>query len=679
MTRQKTLSRIASTTSCATGRVCTRLFATLGFALIAASLPARAADNTRDDLMSLPLEDLLNVEVFGASKYAQRTNEAPAAVTIISAADIRDYGYRTLADILKSVRSLHITNDHNYGYVGVRGFSTPGDFNSRVLFLINGYRIHDNVYDQAMIGNEFVLDVDLIDRVEFIPGPGSSIYGSNALFGVVNIITQSGEMMNGFRTAVEGGSNTTRQVRASYGSKMANGADFLFSASRGKTNGQDFFFPEFNTPATNNGLAKGLDGDNYARLFAKLGYESWSFSAGYVNREKDLPTAPYASLFGASGSRTIDRTAFVDTRYEKNTHAGALLGRLYVGNYAYDATYVHDAQGISANRDFGGGSWWGSELRLLNSSVKNHKLVAGLEYENNVRQYQENYEQSPFTLYLNEKYSSKKSAAYVQDEVRLRDNLIIGAGLRYDHHSVFGGITNPRISVIYLPQPDTSVKLLYGSAYRIPSLYEQFYQDGISQTANPDLKPEKIKTYELAFEKNFTGQAKLTTSLFRYKVKELITLRDPGNGGLDFFDNLLSSEAQGAEFEIDKAWANGARGRISYTHQRARDAATGRSLQNSPEDLAKLNFTTPLWRDSVRLGFESQYVGTRQTKSASVPSHHVENLSFQGRNVLKGLDLTAGINNLFNADYADPAGPEHVMDAIPQDKRSYRIKAEYKF
>ena len=115
-------------------------------------------------------------------------------MTIVTAGEIKRYGYRTLADILRSVRGFFVTYDRNYDYVGVRGFGRPGDYNSRVLLLVDGHRINDNVYDTASIGTEFPVDVDLIDRMEIIPGPSSSLYGNNAFFGVINIITRKGEM-----------------------------------------------------------------------------------------------------------------------------------------------------------------------------------------------------------------------------------------------------------------------------------------------------------------------------------------------------------------------------------------------------------------------------------------------------------------------------------------------------
>src|SRR6185295_9539486 len=106
--------------------------------------------------------------VFGASKYEQKPSEAPASVSIITSEEIRKFGYRTLSEILRSVRGFFTTYDRNYSYIGARGFDRPGDYDTRVLLLLDGHRTNDNIYDQASIGTEALVDVDAIDRIEII-------------------------------------------------------------------------------------------------------------------------------------------------------------------------------------------------------------------------------------------------------------------------------------------------------------------------------------------------------------------------------------------------------------------------------------------------------------------------------------------------------------------------------
>src|SRR5947208_12775182 len=172
------------------------------------------------------------------------------------------YGYRTLADILRSVRGFDITYDRNFTYAGVRGINRPETCNSRVLLLIDGHRINNNIYEQAMLGTEFPLDVDLIDRVEVVRGPSSSLYGTSAFFAVINVITRKAEQLNGWELSFEPASFETYKGRVSYGGKY-RGRDAILSSSFYDSRGQTLFYPEFNSAATNNGIARNADYDAY--------------------------------------------------------------------------------------------------------------------------------------------------------------------------------------------------------------------------------------------------------------------------------------------------------------------------------------------------------------------------------------------------------------------------------
>ena len=163
--------------------------------LLAANSVAQQAPK---DLGEASLEELSNIQVYSASKHMQSTHDAPSSVTVITANEIQKYGYRTLADILESVRGFYITNDRDYSFVGVRGFGRLGDSNNRILVLIDGNRINDNVFGEPYLGTEFLVDVDLIERVEIIRGPSSSLYGADAFFAVINVITRKPPQLKGF-------------------------------------------------------------------------------------------------------------------------------------------------------------------------------------------------------------------------------------------------------------------------------------------------------------------------------------------------------------------------------------------------------------------------------------------------------------------------------------------------
>jgi len=209
-----------------------KIFILTAVFLFLTPLSSQAQSDSEPSSLPLTKETILFQEipsVYGASKYEQKMTEAPSSVSIVTAAEIKKYGYRTLADILRSIRGFFVTYDRNYSYVGVRGFNRPGDYNSRVLLLIDGHRLNDNIYDSSYVGTEFILDVDLIDRVEIIRGPSSSIYGANAFFSVINVITKRGRNLKGAEVAGEAGTFETYKGRLSYGNKFRNGFEMLVS------------------------------------------------------------------------------------------------------------------------------------------------------------------------------------------------------------------------------------------------------------------------------------------------------------------------------------------------------------------------------------------------------------------------------------------------------------------
>lgn len=651
----------------------------IGIALILAlAMPASAEEPVAtSDLMELSIEQLLNVEVYSASKFTQKTSEAPASVSIVTATDIKHYGYRTLADILRSVRGLFITYDRNYQYVGVRGFNRPGDYNSRILLLVDGYRVNDTLYDTATIGTEFFLDVDLIDRVEVVRGPGSSIYGSNAFFGVVNVITKRGRDFSGAEVSGEAASFGTGKGRMTYGKQNENGVESLVSASYYDSKGQDLYFPEFNAPATNNGVALGLDKDTAKRAYGKLAFDNFTLVAAHSERVKAIPTASFGTVFNDPRSQSTDTQSVLDLGYYDQLSARTNLeARVYYGAYSYDGVFPNSS---AVNQDQGRSEWWGTDAKLV-SQYGQHKLVTGAEYQDNFRQDQKNFDIVPYTLYLDDKRSSKREALYVQDEMTLRENLLFNAGLRYDHYSTTGDSFNPRLALIYNPRPETAIKFLYGTAFRAPDAYELYYDNGIDSKANPTLKPEKITSYELVAEHQFQPNFRLTASAYYNRIRNLINqVLDPADNLL-VYRNIGQTNARGVEFAAERAWENDARLKSSYAWQLSRDQSDHAELVNSPRHLVKLNYSVPLLDNALRTGAELQYTGSRKTLAGgNTGGYAVANLTLTSQKLAHGLELSASIYNLFDRRYADPGRPEHIQDVIQQDGRNFRLKLSKRF
>ena len=645
------------------------------------------------DLTQLDLEQLMSLDVETASRFPQKRSEAPSAVTVISSANIKAYGYRTLADILNSIRGLYVRYDTMYSYLGVAGFGRPGDYNSRVLLLIDGYRVNDSVYNTAPLGTDFLLDVDLIERVEFVPGPGSAVYGSNAFFGVINVITKTAKSLGGAQAALQVGDFGTTKGRVSYGRHFESGAELVLSATGYQSRGEDLQFANSSNPGATQSTASGLNYDEYKSVFAKFSYDGLRVEAGYSARKKGAAAASYAlgTQFLDPRAYTLDTQSFVDVQYERNLARDLDLNiRANYGSYPYDGNfpYVDPVSGRAIeNKDGARAQWWGSELKLRARPLDAHKIVAGVDYRDEYRRNQFNYDQQPFVQYVDSHQHANRIGLYAQDEYTVRPGLIFNAGLRHDIEPLAGSVTSPRLALIYAPDPSRSVKLLYGSSYRAPSAWEQFASQALVQEPNLLLKPERIRTAEIVLEQIVRGQLRLTASAFQYRISDLIDeVPDPSSGLLQF-RNVGRVQSRGAQLEVEQVWDRGARLRASYSYQlaedlNARDSGADPILLNSPRHLAKLNFTSPIPLVSLRVGLEIQSMSRRRKTAGEVAGHTVTNLTLIEPALTESLTASFSVYNLFDTDYSDPASAALAnagLDAIPQPGRSFLLKLTYTF
>lgn len=165
-----------------------------------------------------------------------------------------------------------------------------------------------------------------------------------------------------------------------------------------------------------------------------------------------------------------------------------------------------------------------------------------------------------------------------------------------------------------------------------------------------------------------------TLSVYQNNVSDLISQMLDPNTGLLVFQNVARTRTRGAELGYEQSWPGGMRLRGSYSLQRSTDLDSGQTLLNSPRHLAKLNVTTPLWRDDVRLGLEAQYVGSRLAQAGRAGGFWLANATLLATRLAPGLEMSASVYNLFDRRYADPAGPELAQAVIRQDGRAFRLK-----
>jgi iron complex outermembrane receptor protein len=637
--------------------------------------PNVVGQQPKPDLADATLEELGNIPVYSASKHLQPSGEAPSSVTVVTGTQIREQGYRTLADVLRTVRSFFVTYDRNYSSLGVRGFARPGDYNTRILLLVDGHRLNDNIYDEAMIGTEFPVDVDLIQRIEIVRGPVSSLYGSNALFAVINVVTKHASDLNGLELSAEAASYNTYKGSVSYGRTLPQ-LVFLVSGSFYGSRGQNqLFYPEFDTPQTNNGIASHADDDQLGTALATISSHGFTLQGAYGTREKGIPTAAYGTIFNNNGTRTTDTHGYVDLGYERTLGSWITLVRAFYDRCTYQGTYMYpspiDPAQSSPNLDTADGKWWGTELQVTKSFNRN-RITGGGEYRDNFRQDQGNYNLNPYSLILDDRRKSFIGALYVQDELAITSNLSLNAGLRYDYYSSVKASTDPRIALIYHPTRNNVFKLVYGESFRAPNVYEKYYA-APPDLPNPDLNPETIRSTELVWERHLSDSLWISTSAFHDRLNGLITEEPVGDSTI--FHNVQKVESDGLEMELNGQLAEGLEGSASYSFQETKDKDTHQFLDDSPRHLAKLNLTQPLWRKTLFVSLNSQYrSGMTTITGGRVSPFSIVNVDLLGRKIGKQVDLTASVYNLLDKEYYDPPSTAVSQAAIQQDGRTFSVK-----
>ncbi|MBY0278970.1 TonB-dependent receptor [Candidatus Binatia bacterium] len=653
----------------------------LAVVLLGASLAGAAPPPAERELLLFD-----EVVVSAAGKRLQVESDAPSWVSIVTQEDIRRFGVRTLGDALALVPGFYGTYDRNYEYVGVRGFLRPGDYNNRILLLVNGLTYNDDVYGSAPLGYDFGIDLEAIERIEVSRGPGSALYGGNAIFAVVNVVTFDGTTMPGVRPLAETGSDYRWRFQSTLGHRFASGPEVFVSGSYLSVDGPGkLYFPEFDTPETN-GVAVDLDGESAGNFYMNARWGDLFLQGGVNRRDKSIPTGSYGTVFGVPGTSTLDGRQFAEVLYQTALRPDVqLTARGYYGGVTYRGRYRYENEdgSLYVNHDEATSNWFGGEVRGLWTLGDWNVLTVGAQYDDHPDVRQRNFDPG-VPPYIDDSRSYTNWGVYLEDEVRIAAWLSVVAGARYDDYYDRIGEFSPRVGVILRPLQSTNLKLLYGRAFRPPSIYEQYYAgDGDpAQFANPHLDPETISTYEIDLEQGLWGEAHGTLALYHYELDDLI---DPVQVEIDGvsgtkFENGPAASAYGLDVELRQPLPYHSLLRSSFSAQRVR--SQGAQLSNSPSYLGKVEllFPVPLGPFDVDAGAELLVVSPRKTLAGGeVGTVNTLNLNLWYETPLPNLVLTLGLYNLLDQRFEDPGGVEHVQDAIAQDGLTFRTQVRYAF
>ena len=526
--------------------------------LLYAQSPSATPPIDNQTLGQLSVEELLNLKVSTASLHDQSIARAPADMTVVLAEDIRRYGWRTLGEILNHVRGFYVTYDHTYQEAGVSGFLIPGDYSTRVLIMVNGHNMTDNIFDSASYyGEDFPVDMSLVDRIEIVRGPSSALYGSNGILATINIITvKAGTTKTGTTVRAEAGGLGEKKITATTVMDLAKGMSLVASFSVFNGNGQhDIYFPEFNTIATNNGHAINMDGDRGYRFFADFKAGNWEILAFTGTRLKIQPISFAPTIFNDRGTRAIDQHTSVEATWTRKFTDERVFRWTtswdeyrYWGNYRYPLDGTDN--GIDSNREFDAGDWITSRA-TYRFPIWKGTLTAGGEGKFDLRTLEKVEDILPvYRLDLKVNKPDVYAAGFLQQEWDLGKMWSVNVGMRYDWSYYRSSSLSPRGGIVYQPTPKTTLKLIYGKGFRNPNANELFFSDGKQAIGNLALKPERADSAQFVVARELTKS--LTVSISAYRtVDRLVIVPTYTPDGLTQFVNANSFHGIGISGELN--------------------------------------------------------------------------------------------------------------------------------
>lgn len=657
--------------------------------------------------------DLLAQEnrVYAAARYDQTIAETPANVTIISRDDIRRYGYRNVADALKSLPGVYDAASQ-WPALGVSGVAVPGDFGSRILYLINGMPIYEPTYGGFFLD---YLDIESIERIEFVKGPGSALYGSGAVVGLVNLITNGDKSTRGTSVAAAAGSHASGKLYLS-DNRQGESVNSYVAASADYSAGRDFYLPEMNRSGFGqnryHGISKDNDKGRTARLFARFSAGDAWLQAMLVSGTKEDPLASYATIFNA---RLLLRESLstLEAGITRDLGEGRqLTARLFSfvtterGDYPYAHTRRRGVPASYINVSDLSSRQTGAELRYDSFIAPGHHLLAGLEVKHIAFSHQVGDQpgmQRAGVLTVDSSDSYKQWAVFAQDEVRAGPGKLF-LGARFDsYHGFSNGVdqrVSPRMAYVQELSPRVTAKLMYGEAYRAPTIYESRYQDGYPEAStiwsNVDLRPERSRSLEALLMGQSLRGVEWRVSAFLKRLKGTpVQVVTPVYGavacglGPDGCIQYRNSERQqrvlGTEFDV--RMRQGERGDMYASMVLQEGNGDGGELASSPRRLFKAGISRQLpWRD-MNAGLEAQYIGAVWGRTDDimpardlVPAYTVVNAVLNAARLGAGWRATLRIDNLLDQAYGTVASRElQPLNRVPAEGRHFAVQLQRDF
>jgi iron complex outermembrane receptor protein len=629
-------------------------------------------------LLAQDIDDVLFLDpdqVLGASKYEQQISQAPAAITVITAEEIENYGYETLGEILESVPGFYYFHNRRNGVLGVRGFPRQTGYVQHVLILMDGQPMNDGVTGGTELDEAAVLDISQIERLEIIRGPGSSLYGANAFLAVVNILTKRGRDIQGFEGALEYGSFEKKRARVTLGDKLDARREWLVAASFFDTEGDDrLYYSDFDRPETNNGIVEDFANVESHSVRFKYRHGEWQLSGGHRSREQDLPSIPPRVVFNGGMSLADYQNTYTQLSFSH------LMDRSEI---KFQAGWSQAEESLSfllvPGRQIPPGtinttSWKGNRLNVQGEWIKRwdqFTLISGVEGTRQSDIELGNVIEGLAVLHDSE-WDIDSFALFMQGEW-VKGPWTLNLGARYDDYETFGSNLAPRLAFIRRLPGEGSLKLLYGEAFRAPNAIENYFETSAGLLPNRNLTPEQIQSYELVWEQILYGKLKSRFSVFRNSVEDLISLEFLPDIEAFIQENNQNFRIEGVEAEFHAQFDVGVSTFAGYTYQRDREFHTGPPRSNAPKHLAKAGFR---YRNSdANWGFSStwSHYGSRLTLRQQTLGAETIGRARAFFKPRKNMTIALVVDNLLDREVLQPSSSDIAQDALLMDGRTYRL------
>ncbi|MEM8843906.1 MAG: TonB-dependent receptor [Pseudomonadota bacterium] len=682
-----------------------------------------AEENEEDDLYDLyGGEQMISI----ATGSEQPISKAPAVASVITAADIKSMGARYLNEVLETVPGLHVAFSP-VGYNPIytfRGIYT--DINPQVLVLINGISINE-----LFLGNRSQvwggMQVEMISRIEIIRGPGSAVYGADAFAGVINIVLKNADDIDGTESGIRYGSFNTKEGWLFHGGEYA-GFKVALMAEFLKTDGQDedvdsdaqsvVLDPLFGTNAS---LAPGPtnNGRNNLDLRAEIQKGFWTLRGGLQRRDDGEVGFGLGSALDDNAEYKSDRWS-ADLTYHNPNFSEDWDVQTQVSYFNHSQEVIDDTRlfppgaiipdprdpffspplgpftdGVIGNPEVWE-SRWNYNFNFLFTGIQDHAIRFGAGYIHSeiyrVRE-QKNFpppdnpalelidvSDTDF-VFLPERHRDNKFG-FVQDVWSLANDWELTAGIRYDDYNDFGDTWNPRAALVWSATHDTTVKFLYGQAFRAPSFAELYNQNNPVATGNPDLDPEEMETFEIAFDtRRFTG-FHIGLNLFYYKWDDIIEFV-PVSPTQNQAQNIGEQKGFGGEFEVEWYVSNNLLITSNYAYQHSEDQETKSDSGNAPRHQAYARADwefLPLWHLTPQINYVGERGRPPGDPRSDLDAYTVVDLTLRRIALFDKWELAGGIRNLFNSSPEEPTDLNlNISNDLPLERRNGYVELRLRF